>query len=326
MVNPRAGREREPLSAHALRRAAIAVVGGGPAGLEAARALAALGAGVELFEAERRARRPVPPRPAACRARRCSAARSATSRPSSSAWACDVRLGRRLGDEDAGRARGLRRRRARDRRAAARDRRPRARTCRTSSPTRRRSPTAPPATRWRSSARAASASTSRTASRHAGGAGDHAHARGGTRRRGDRQVDAVGRARALRRAGVRTLHRRRVRRDRAGRAAPRRRDGPGRRRRHRRRPGARGRPRRAARARWACRTSSSAARATPASSTRCAPSRRASRRPTRSRVRRRPARSGRTSRGSTSAGSRRTRPRRRPRPAGPCASRRRRDR
>ncbi len=54
MVNPRAGHEREfpeiPVAAHRARR--FAVVGGGPAGMEAARALAALGHGVELFEAD----------------------------------------------------------------------------------------------------------------------------------------------------------------------------------------------------------------------------------------------------------------------------------
>jgi 2,4-dienoyl-CoA reductase (NADPH2) len=54
MVNPRAGREREfteiPVSADRARR--FAVVGAGPAGMEAARALAALGHRVELFEAD----------------------------------------------------------------------------------------------------------------------------------------------------------------------------------------------------------------------------------------------------------------------------------
>ncbi len=53
MVNPRAGREREfpevPVAADRARR--FAVIGGGPAGMEAARALAALGHRVELFEA-----------------------------------------------------------------------------------------------------------------------------------------------------------------------------------------------------------------------------------------------------------------------------------
>ena len=57
LVNPRAGFEREfpdPGSAADRRRGAVkrfAVIGGGPAGLEAARALAALGAQVQLFEA-----------------------------------------------------------------------------------------------------------------------------------------------------------------------------------------------------------------------------------------------------------------------------------
>ncbi len=54
MVNPRAGRELEfpeiPVGADRARR--FAVVGGGPAGMEAARALAALGHRVELFEAD----------------------------------------------------------------------------------------------------------------------------------------------------------------------------------------------------------------------------------------------------------------------------------
>jgi 2,4-dienoyl-CoA reductase (NADPH2) len=50
MVNPRAGRETEPVPAGSSRR--IAVIGGGPAGMEAARALAALGARVVLFEAD----------------------------------------------------------------------------------------------------------------------------------------------------------------------------------------------------------------------------------------------------------------------------------
>ena len=54
MVNPRAGREREfpePVQPPA-QRGRFAVLGGGPAGLETARALAALGHGVELFEAQ----------------------------------------------------------------------------------------------------------------------------------------------------------------------------------------------------------------------------------------------------------------------------------
>ncbi|SEF00454.1 FAD-dependent oxidoreductase [Streptomyces sp. Ag109_O5-10] len=55
MVNPRAGRELEfPRRSHGRRQprpARLAVVGGGPAGLEGGRALAALGHHVELFEA-----------------------------------------------------------------------------------------------------------------------------------------------------------------------------------------------------------------------------------------------------------------------------------
>ncbi len=51
MVNPRAGREQEPAPDGGAGRR-VAVVGGGPAGLEAARALAELGADVELFEAD----------------------------------------------------------------------------------------------------------------------------------------------------------------------------------------------------------------------------------------------------------------------------------
>jgi 2,4-dienoyl-CoA reductase (NADPH2) len=54
MVNPRAGREREfPEEGSApQRRGRFAVIGGGPAGMESARAFAALGHRVELFEAE----------------------------------------------------------------------------------------------------------------------------------------------------------------------------------------------------------------------------------------------------------------------------------
>ena len=51
LVNPRAGAELAP-APRAAPGARFAVVGGGPAGLEAARALAASGAAVELFEAE----------------------------------------------------------------------------------------------------------------------------------------------------------------------------------------------------------------------------------------------------------------------------------
>jgi 2,4-dienoyl-CoA reductase (NADPH2) len=53
MVNPRAGRELEfpETGAPPRRRGRFAVVGGGPAGMEGARALAALGHDVELFEA-----------------------------------------------------------------------------------------------------------------------------------------------------------------------------------------------------------------------------------------------------------------------------------
>jgi 2,4-dienoyl-CoA reductase (NADPH2) len=54
MVNPRAGHELEfaENGAAPKRRARFAVVGGGPAGMESARALAALGHAVELFEAQ----------------------------------------------------------------------------------------------------------------------------------------------------------------------------------------------------------------------------------------------------------------------------------
>jgi 2,4-dienoyl-CoA reductase (NADPH2) len=53
MVNPRAGRELEfPDDATASKPRRFAVVGGGPAGMESARALAALGHRVELFEAQ----------------------------------------------------------------------------------------------------------------------------------------------------------------------------------------------------------------------------------------------------------------------------------
>ncbi|HET6274376.1 MAG TPA: FAD-dependent oxidoreductase [Candidatus Cybelea sp.] len=55
MVNPRAGREREfpEDDARPRRPRRFAVIGGGPAGMESARAFAALGHRVELFEAER---------------------------------------------------------------------------------------------------------------------------------------------------------------------------------------------------------------------------------------------------------------------------------
>jgi 2,4-dienoyl-CoA reductase (NADPH2) len=53
MVNPRAGRELSFLETGASRNALrCAVIGGGPAGMECARSLAALGHRVELFEAE----------------------------------------------------------------------------------------------------------------------------------------------------------------------------------------------------------------------------------------------------------------------------------
>ncbi|MCX5108465.1 FAD-dependent oxidoreductase [Streptomyces sp. NBC_00378] len=54
LVNPRAGRETEfpvPVRRRSAGRGRFAVVGGGPAGLEGARALASLGHRVELFEA-----------------------------------------------------------------------------------------------------------------------------------------------------------------------------------------------------------------------------------------------------------------------------------
>jgi 2,4-dienoyl-CoA reductase (NADPH2) len=51
MVNPRAGREGAYLQERTTRPRRFAVIGGGPAGMESARALAALGHRVELFEA-----------------------------------------------------------------------------------------------------------------------------------------------------------------------------------------------------------------------------------------------------------------------------------
>ena len=55
MVNPRAGRELEfPETAKAAQARDVAIVGGGPAGMECARALAVLGHRVHLFEAEAR--------------------------------------------------------------------------------------------------------------------------------------------------------------------------------------------------------------------------------------------------------------------------------
>ncbi len=53
IVNPRAGHELEPVVAD-VRGASVAVVGGGPAGMEAARSLATSGSAVTLFEAEAR--------------------------------------------------------------------------------------------------------------------------------------------------------------------------------------------------------------------------------------------------------------------------------
>jgi len=52
MVNPRAGRELEFPESRSPRPGRFAVIGGGPAGMETARALAALGHAVELFEAQ----------------------------------------------------------------------------------------------------------------------------------------------------------------------------------------------------------------------------------------------------------------------------------
>jgi 2,4-dienoyl-CoA reductase (NADPH2) len=52
MVNPRASRERDFPEEPARARGRFAVVGGGPAGMESARALAVLGHRVELFEAD----------------------------------------------------------------------------------------------------------------------------------------------------------------------------------------------------------------------------------------------------------------------------------
>jgi 2,4-dienoyl-CoA reductase (NADPH2) len=98
MVNPRAGRETERLPAGSSRR--IAVIGGGPAGMEAARALAGLGAEVVLFEADEelggqfRLARLVP-------GKEMFDGTIAYFTAELDRLGVDVRLGRRLGDADA---------------------------------------------------------------------------------------------------------------------------------------------------------------------------------------------------------------------------------
>ena len=98
MVNPRAGRETEPVPAGSSRR--IAVIGGGPAGMEAARALASLGADVVLFEADDelggqfRLARLVP-------GKEMFDGTIAYFTAELDRLGVDVRLGRRLGDDDA---------------------------------------------------------------------------------------------------------------------------------------------------------------------------------------------------------------------------------
>ena len=98
MVNPRAGHETEPVPAGSSRR--IAVIGGGPAGMEAARALASLGADVVLFEADDelggqfRLARLVP-------GKEMFDGTIAYFTAELERLGVDVRLGRRLGDDDA---------------------------------------------------------------------------------------------------------------------------------------------------------------------------------------------------------------------------------
>ncbi len=106
LVNPRAGYEREfplPRGARQATTAAdvgrFAVIGGGPAGLEAARSLARLGATGRAVRGRRRARRPVPLRPpgpgqGGLRRRRSSSS-SASCRGSGSRSSSGARSARR---------------------------------------------------------------------------------------------------------------------------------------------------------------------------------------------------------------------------------------
>lgn len=104
MVNPRAGWEAEPAPPRGAGR--MAVAGGGPAGLEAARELAALGHAVVLYEAadelggQFRMARTVPGKEDFGASIEAFAARL-------EALGVEVRLGRRLGEEDVGELAGF---------------------------------------------------------------------------------------------------------------------------------------------------------------------------------------------------------------------------
>ena len=86
IVNPRAGHELEQARAADLRGASVAVIGGGPAGMEAARSLAASGGAVTVFEAGPIGSAASSGWRAGSPARRTTSARSSTSRPSWPRW------------------------------------------------------------------------------------------------------------------------------------------------------------------------------------------------------------------------------------------------
>ena len=74
LVNTTTGREREYAIRPAAAKKRVVVIGGGPAGLEAARVLALRGHDVTLFERDQRARRTAAPEPSTCPAARNSRA------------------------------------------------------------------------------------------------------------------------------------------------------------------------------------------------------------------------------------------------------------